>query len=436
MKSIFKSHWKAGLLALILFAAWLPTASAMIDGVEATIFNLTAREGYISTAEGNSVYVWGYANGAGTMQYPGVTMIVHQGDVVTVNLTNALPASSGNVSIVFPGQKVTAAGGVKGLITQEAPADGATVVTYTFTAVNPGTYLYHSGTSPELQVEMGLVGALIVRPTGYDPMMPMAYGTMGSEYTNSNREFLFLLTELDERIHALVETQGPAALAATDYLSNYFPSYWFINGRTATDTMFPAFVPWLPTQPYNSMPMMHPGDKLLMRVIGAGRHPHPFHHHGNHARIIAIDAEPLSTGAMMGLDLSHEVFTIQSVPGRTYDAIFEWTGKGLGWDIYGHAPTDPLEPNEYAPDHGKTFPTNLPDQKDLTFGGMYSGSPFLGSLGTLPPGEGGLNPWAGFTYMWHSHTEKEMTNFDIFPGGMMTMLVIVPHSVDLDNMPM
>ena len=26
--------------------------------------------------------------------------------------------------------------------------------------------------------------------------------------------------------------------------------------------------------------------------------------------------------------------------------------------------------------------------------------------------------------MWHSHTEKEMVNFDIFPGGMMTMLII------------
>ena len=23
--------------------------------------------------------------------------------------------------------------------------------------------------------------------------------------------------------------------------------------------------------------------------------------------------------------------------------------------------------------------------------------------------------------MWHSHNEKEMTNNDIFPGGMMTM---------------
>jgi hypothetical protein len=26
--------------------------------------------------------------------------------------------------------------------------------------------------------------------------------------------------------------------------------------------------------------------------------------------------------------------------------------------------------------------------------------------------------------MWHSHTEKEMVNNDVFPGGMMTMLIV------------
>jgi hypothetical protein len=26
--------------------------------------------------------------------------------------------------------------------------------------------------------------------------------------------------------------------------------------------------------------------------------------------------------------------------------------------------------------------------------------------------------------MWHSHSEREIVNNDIFPGGMMTMLVI------------
>ncbi|MEW6101506.1 MAG: multicopper oxidase domain-containing protein [Candidatus Omnitrophota bacterium] len=430
---LIKSLMKQAAIAAILLVFAAGSAQARIEGIAATAFSLTARQGHISTAEGNSIYAWGYANGTGLMQYPGVTMIVNQGDTVTVTLRNALPVRAGNVSIVFPGQKVTASGGVTGLLTQEAPPDGVTTVTYTFTATDPGTYLYHSGTNPDLQVEMGLVGALIVRPAGFGHMMPTAYGHMDSAYTHG-LEYLFLLTEMDARIHDLVETRGPAALAATDYLSNYFPSYWFINGRTAPDTMFRAFAPWLPTQPYNSMPMMHPGDKLLMRVIGAGRHLHPFHYHGNHARIIAIDGKLLSSAPGQGADLSNEQFTIQSVPGRTYDAIFEWTGKGLGWDIYGHTSvSDPIAPNEYEPDHGKPFPVILPDQQDLTFGGMYSGSPFLGTLGTLPPGEGGLNPHAGFAYMWHSHTEKEMTNFDIFPGGMMTMLVIVPHDVVIEH---
>jgi hypothetical protein len=33
--------------------------------------------------------------------------------------------------------------------------------------------------------------------------------------------------------------------------------------------------------------------------------------------------------------------------------------------------------------------------------------------------------------MWHSHTEKELTNNDIFPGGMLTMLIIEPWGTDI-----
>lgn len=421
---------KKSILLLILGALLLVPGicSAAIHGLTGTTFDFTAKEGYISTPEGGSIYTWGYSDDAGMMmmQYPGPTLILNQGDTVTVNLSNNLPEA---VSIVFPGQEnVQATGGSAGILTREAPPGGS--VSYTFTANNPGTYIYHSGTMPDVQVEMGLVGAIIVRPAGFNMMMPAAYAHADSMYTY---EYLFLLTEMDPRIHKVVETEGAAALANYDYLSNYFPVYWFINGRCAPDTMAPHMADWLPHQPYDCMPMMHPGDKMLMRVVVAGRDMHPFHHHGNHARVIARDGRLLESAPGAGADLSPMVFTIQSVPGETVDAIFEWTGKGLGWDLYGHSPTDPLAPNEYAPDHGKPFPVVLPEQKDLTFGGMYSGSPFLGLLGALPPGEGGMNPNAGFTYMWHSHTEKEMVNNDIFPGGMMTMLMIVDSTVPISH---
>src|SRR5512134_3229679 len=93
------------LAAVLLFAT---AAQAMIDGVTGTSFTLTAKADHISTADGNSVYAWGYANGNGRMQYPGVTMIVNQGDTITVTLNNELTVP---VSIMFPGQEnVTATG--------------------------------------------------------------------------------------------------------------------------------------------------------------------------------------------------------------------------------------------------------------------------------------------------------------------------------------
>ena len=431
--------------AAVLLFLFVSNAQATIDGISGPSFSLAARADHISTADGGSLLLWGYANGAGRAQYPGPTLIVTQGETVTVALTNNL--SGVNTSIVFPGQEAVTAvtnGGPcanQGLLTCEA-VPGRTV-TYSFTAANPGTYLYYSGTNPELQVEMGLVGALIVRPL----MGPnYAYGHAGTKF---DREYMFLLSEMDPRIHQKVEFQGVAALASTDYLSDYQPNYWFINGRTAPDDIDAPGAAILPTQPYGSLVLMRPGERVLMRVIGAGRDSHPFHHHGNHARVIARQGRLLESAPGAGPDISHEVFTINSIPGETVDAIFEWTGKDLGWDIYGtaadgrahtckdtnpadgYADADAQFPMEYCADHYKPFPVTLPETQFIAVGPFYSGSPFMGAAGTLPPGEGGLNPWSVFPFMWHSHNERELTNFNIFPGGMLTMLIIVPPNTPI-----
>lgn len=434
-------------LALVGGGAW-----AVVDGITGTTFNLTAKSDIITTGDGGSWLAWGYASDdqgsfPGVMQYPGPTLIVNQGDTVTINLKNQL---SMPVSMVFPGQSgVTASGGTTGLLTQEAeapisPAIVSGTVTYTFTASQPGTYLYHSGTRPDLQVEMGLVGAIIVRPAGFNEATNRtAYGHPGSAY---DHEYLFLLTEMDEAIHRKVEfNQATGQLPWTGVDSSaFFPVYWFINGRGAPDTMIGAGAqtPWLPTQPYNAMPRMHPGERLLMRVIGAGRDLHPFHHHGNNSRTIARDGRLLESAPGAGPDLAISDFTIKTVPGATYDAIFEWTGKGLGWDIYGTTAINPhtctpdangfdISTREWCADHNKALPVALPNPLDLTNGATWSGSPYLGAFGSLPPGSGGVNVNAGYFHMWHSHTEKEIVNFDLFPGGMMTMLIIEPPGVTI-----
>jgi len=414
-------------LAVLLVPAG---ARAEIDGVTGSAFSLTASEGYISIADGGSIYSWGYSTGP-QMQLPGTTLIVTEGVPVTVTLNNSLPLAAGNVSIVFPGHQVSASGGVPGALTQEAPVGGS--VTYTFTPGEPGTYQYHSGTRPDLQVEMGLYGALIVRPA--DSLYT------GCAYSHAatcfDREHLFLLSEIDIQVHQAAEDQasgpGPIYIGTGSFQSEY----WLLNGRAAPDTMGAAGADLLPNQPYNSLPTMYPGEKLLLRIVGAGREMHPFHTHGNHSQVIARDGRLLVSATDSNQLAGPLLFTIPSVPGGTVDSIFEWTGQDLGWDMYGHASNAVFCDQETHTatasypattqsdsDRCKPIPVTLPSLSSLAFGGFYSGSPFLGALGSLPPGEGGLNPNAGFSYMWHSHNERELVNNDVFPGGMMTMLII------------
>jgi len=416
------------MLATLLLMGLADLALARIDGVAGSSFNLTAKADHMSTADGGSLLLWGYAlgNPGGRPQYPGPTLIIPQGAAVSLTLTNNLPV---NTSLVFPGMEgVTVSVGAcanQGPLACEALPGGS--VTYTFTASQPGTYHYHSGTNPELQVHMGLAGAIIVRPF------------MGAKFaynhasTAFDREYLFFLTETDPRIHQAMEFQGVAAAAAL--LPQFHANYWFMNGRTAMDTMAGAGAPHLPTQPYDSLVLMQPGERVLLRVISAGRDSHPFHTHGNHARVVATDGRLLESAPGLGPDLATDVFTTNAIPGQTVDAIFEWTGKGLGWDIYGTATAHSCNPGpdqhdpvtkEYCPDHMKPFPVTLPETQFTTVGPFYSGSPFMGSLGALPPGEGGLNQFGGFPFMWHSHNERELVNFNLFPGGMLTMLIIVP----------
>ena len=470
---------------LVALVGLLPTspARAAVPGITGPTFNLVASPSYISQPDGASIYAWGYGcdrapagylpgfvtNSTGptpfcpTMQLPGPTLIVTEGDTVTVNLRNALPAAAGNTSILFPGFSVTTSTGpgtAAGLLTQEATS-GSTV-TYTFTATTPGTRAYYSGTQGDLQIEMGLFGAIVVVPKTAPAACTTkgAYALAAAAYDNGatcyDREYLFQLSEMDSRIHdaALAQVNacptGPCAQiqVVTD---PYHPNYFLLNGRSLPDDMDTSYSPGYVHQPYNANPHMHPGEKLLMRIIGQGRWQHPFHFHGNHARVLARDGN-LMVSAVDGTSLAGPLlFTTPTVSGQAQDQIFTWTGKGLNWDVYNHRPTDNPQvactpdangyhsvvgsPNygEWCADHLKPIPVAPPDPTIVAIGQWYGGTPYLGIQNTggftntnEPPGTLNQNPQAGYAYMWHSHNEREITTNDVFPGGIMSMLLVDP----------
>ena len=495
IKQLIRPARLLGVLAAGLALA-LPWQSAQaehdIRGItNQTTFNLYAYPANIPLPEGTSLPMWLFGDMNGTQtdangnpyylpQYPGPTLIVNQGDDVTINVTNwGIPDP---VSIVVTGHEVSASGGSPGRVTQAAAL--GEMVTYTFTASQPGTYIYHSldGPNPGLHVEMGLLGVIIVRPTGYDAdTNRTAYGADGTDY---DQEFLYLLTEVDPDIHLQVSVGHYNHFTNSDR----YAKIWFVNGRVFPDLFEDDFSPLYPNQPYKSLALAHPGDRVLVRNVNAGHDSHPFHYHGENLQFIARDGRILSSdGSIANLGRSDN--TINSAPKQAIDAIWVWTGKDLGWDIYGPvddaatctddgsvpgsiannmaddaseaaSPGDVTQwtlchddmcvddvdnetglatPDgfddfnyEYCADHGEPLPVTLPGPNELAFGAWYSGSPFLGDLGELPPGEGGLNPFAGYFFVWHSHAEKELTTFNIFPGGSLSAVAVLPPFVPID----
>jgi FtsP/CotA-like multicopper oxidase with cupredoxin domain len=538
-----------GLLTLAATAAQAAAPGISGTGAAGT-FNLTAQPARLTQPDGQSIYSWGYGCVDGTtatfvpaavqnafcsqMQVPGPTLVVTEGTKVTINLTNNLPTAAGNTSILFPGFTVTSSGGVQGLLTQEA-APGTTV-TYTFTATSPGTRAYYSGTQSDLQVEMGLYGAIIVLPKtpvpnataactdtlappganalakaqwGEDKLGEFRLATSAYDHpaTCYDREYLFQFSEIDPSIHIAADAQvnAPGATTLNVPTEPYHPAYYMINGRSMPDDMDPNYAPMYPNQPYNGNPHMHPGEITLLRIIGQGRWQHPFHEHANHVRILARDGNLLLTPAVNGVtELAGPLmFTTTTTPGVSMDGLFYFTGKGLNWDMYGHNPGStvssdtnaklPCKPDangyntgaptainyfEWCQDHNKSLqaapfgdvpsggPVTLPDPNIFVNGAWFGGSPYLGpdatiratsgngtctpvppattcattttasTTGTTPPsGTIANNPSseAGYAFMWHSHNEREITTNNIFPGGMLMMMLVDSREFVIDE---
>ena len=424
-------------LAAVAALTWTAAAHAAAPGISGTSsagsataasFALTASPGFINQPDGAQIYSWGYGCAAGTtpaftpatltaalvgaggtppacstMQMPGPTLVVTQGAAVTVTLTNQLPIGAGNTSIIFSGQNVTAGTtGVAGLLTREAAPAGT--VTYTFTASRPGTFSYYSGTQSDLQVEMGLYGALIVLPntipatcaSGYtaanrnvsasgfgeaDFRLPNASGGVGAAYNHPDtcydREYLFQFAEMDVNIHrnAYAQVNDPKRVTACATSATtpgcplqvptepYRSAYFLVNGRSMPDDMDPNYDSPYPHQPYNGNPHMHPGERTLIRVIGTGRLEHPFHEHANHVRILARAGNLILSNSTMSFTgggvataataqalAGLLMFTTDTFPGQSFDGIFYFTAKGLNWDAYGHNPTSNSgDPNALLP---------------------------------------------------------------------------------------
>jgi FtsP/CotA-like multicopper oxidase with cupredoxin domain len=227
-------------------------------------------------------------------QVPGPRIRVTEGDRVRINVTNSLPEATSVHwhGMVLPNRMDGAAD-----VTQEPIEPGETFA-YEFTALQAGTYFYHSHKEPDRQQGLGMYGALIVDPK--DPGRDAAY--------DYDEEIVIQLQEWLER-------DGYTYPAMT--MEGALPNYFTINGKSYPETE--------PVQ-------MKVGERLRIRFIGSNNNfVHPMHVHGGPFEIVETDGNPVPEQAQVLKD------TVNVGPGERYDVVWEARNPGK-WLIHCHIP--------------------------------------------------------------------------------------------------
>jgi FtsP/CotA-like multicopper oxidase with cupredoxin domain len=244
------------LLALVVVAAGMSMVGSTANAAAVSI-DLCAKDGTATLVGATNVPIWGFGIpgtpgdcSTATAGLPGPLLSVHQGDTVTINVTNALPGTR-TLTFEVPGLRLDAG--------PSSAASGATV-TLTFTALDAGTYLYRSGGDSGRQQAMGLAGMLVVRPVASNP--DQAYGPT----TAYDVEAPLVLGAVDPAFNAAPDTFDMHAYNAT---------YWLINGKAYPDT---------------SKVVATAGQRVLLRYANAGYDNTSMLLLGMHERVWARDA--------------------------------------------------------------------------------------------------------------------------------------------------
>ena len=280
----------------------------------------------------SSVPMWGYAScdsnwACGPAAVPGPQLVVPAGDPsgLTIHLRNSLPATGLTVpnmtSIVIPGQRENGMAPV--MSPPETSPHGVgqpdrvrmrsfTHETlqgqegnYIWSNLKPGTYLYHSGTHAQVQVQMGLYGSVKA-----DAAAGQAYTVPVAQAYNSEATLLF--SEIDPALHAEVANGTYGTPNHPTSTINYQPKYFLMNGAPYSASTAPIAAG-------------QAGQRVLLRLLNAGLESHVATLLGGHFQVIAEDGNALAHG--------RDQYETLLPAGKTMDAIWVPATNGA-YSIY------------------------------------------------------------------------------------------------------
>jgi len=222
-------------------------------------FYIKAGTHTINGAGGNTLKVWGFTDNPGTgPMVPGPLLESQEGETVTVTVYNQHTLAHNFV--------------VRGVTTDTASIPAGSSKTYSFTTPRAGTYLFSDTLNSNINREMGLYGALVVR----------AAGGVNKAWTGGPSfalERLWVVSDMDKTRWNDVAGNGGTVSTGT-----YKPNYFMMNGLGGFDGMHDP----------NSVLQGQTGQVGLVRIVNAGLFDQSLHFHSNHFQIIDDDGLRLS----------------------------------------------------------------------------------------------------------------------------------------------
>jgi zinc transporter, ZIP family len=236
-------------------------------------FSLVARDAPWTLQPGLTVMAKTY-NGV----VPGPTLVVRQGEHVVLEFRNAMSvADTLHLHGIHGGPD--AMDGVAG-ISQPMVAPGGSF-RYTFTAQQPGTFIYHSHDNEQM-VNSGLYGPIVVLPAHPRP---------------------------EERVQ-----RDDVEMLSSWSIQNQTENHFTINGKE-----YPATAP---------IEVRH-GERVRLRWINmSSENVHTMHTHGHDMLVIARDAQPVSARDLQD--------TILLGPGQRADTVVTANAQPGNWLVHCH----------------------------------------------------------------------------------------------------
>jgi len=296
--------------------SWSPRAEAATISKTFYITDST-----VTMLTGETVYLRGFSSSSSGLNVPGESMVVQEGDTVNIKIVNTLSTPHSFV--------------INGMVDSGTIYGGQTK-NLSFTAKNPGSYVYHDKLNAPYNTLIGLHGGFAVMP----------YNKPNQLYSGSPtfvQQYFWIFNDIDPVWTKAIQSGKTPSTA-------YNPRYFTINGLGGRPPGAPG------SHDPNIDALVDPrsalhgsiGDRTLIRAFNIGLADESVHVHGNHL-------EWLTENGQKRPDIwDKDCIYIEGNMGA-FDAIYPFE----------------TPPDSYPPVSTSVYPMHLHTEMSQTAGGGY-----------------------------------------------------------------